>query len=47
MAPGIGSGFVTWPAASDDRTLGLVELGISRTRTLPDEHACGRGAMGS
>jgi len=31
LAPRIGSGFVTWPAAGDDRTLGPVELGISPT----------------
>ena len=28
MAPRIGSDFVNWPAASDDRTLGLVEFAI-------------------
>ncbi|OFE18674.1 peptidase S51 [Humibacillus sp. DSM 29435] len=28
MAPRIGSDFVTWPAARDDRTLGLVEFAI-------------------
>jgi dipeptidase E len=28
MAPRIGSDFVKWPAASDDRTLGLVEFAI-------------------
>jgi dipeptidase E len=28
MAPRIGSDFVNWPAASDDRTLGLVDFAI-------------------
>ena len=28
MAPRIGSDFVKWPAASDDRTLGLVDFAI-------------------
>ena len=47
MTPRIGTDFVAWPQAPDDRTLGVVDFSIfPHLDHVPDQHPGPRRAMG-